>query len=385
MEFELTAFNRNIHGLRGLAAIAVVILHLFHHIQMLSVIFPIFNENILVFLEKYISAFSSGVEFFFMISGYLITASLLRHKNIGVFFIDRAIRIYPVFLFIHIPFFLVMPFYEWKWLADVTFIEWVGHFLSNMFFLPGIFDLPLVQSQAWTLSYELLFYLLSSLIYFLSIKVKIKTKYRLLLFVVILLPIFIVYPRGLYFLIGVLVFLLLKTYPTWFNHKRFYPTLCFLLILTMLGPLDYGVETSRAAIHADDLMTKLALLPAFLFFIGITRSQGFISKFLRTKTMQFLGTISYSLYLWHGVVLFIYSHFLVNYVVNQLSMNSVFGFILLHVIFIILAICTSWISYYLLEYKLCRVLKEYKSKHLNKGEFYIQKNDDVVVNKSYVL
>jgi len=364
MEFQLYKFNKNIHGLRGLAATFILILHFLHYFQTLLVDNALISESSLLILNKMASSLSSGVEFFFMISGFLITGSLLRHKNIYNFFIDRAIRIYPVFLAIHIPFFLIMPFMGWKWLADISFLEWLGHFISNALFLPGVFNLPIVQTAAWTLSYEFLFYLSSGLLFFLSLRITGLKKY--ILFTLILLPIFIIFPRGLYFLVGAVIFLLLKNKPTLFENKKFYPTLFFAVLLCIFGPLSYGFELDRAAIHADEPYTKIALLPACFFFIGIVRSQGIISQLLRTKFCQFLGKISYSMYLWHAVILFVFSKGLTSILLTNLGLPLLIGLVVVVLLFILITLIVSYISYYLLEDKLCNILKDHKIKNTRK-------------------
>ena len=50
-----------------------------------------------------------GVELFFMISGFLIPASLVRHASVGKFFYDRALRILPVFVVLHLVLFVAGP------------------------------------------------------------------------------------------------------------------------------------------------------------------------------------------------------------------------------------------------------------------------------------
>ena len=103
-----------------------------------------------------------GVELFFTISGYLISGSLVRHGKAKTFLIDRAVRIYPVFLVIHVIVFLTGPLIGYKWMVGLTPVQWTFDFISNALFLPGIFNLPLAQLSAWSLSYEALFYLITA-------------------------------------------------------------------------------------------------------------------------------------------------------------------------------------------------------------------------------
>jgi peptidoglycan/LPS O-acetylase OafA/YrhL len=46
----------------------------------------------------------------------------------------------------------------------------------------------------------------------------------------------------------------------------------------------------------------VAVLPAFVFFLGIVEGQCWLSAILRNRFLQYLGAISYSFYLWSPVV-----------------------------------------------------------------------------------
>lgn len=83
-------FNASVHGLRGLAALSVFVFHTIFQIQ--------FTAPFPFALEATLGSLRSGVQLFFMISGYLITGSIIRHANVRAFLLDRVARIYPVFL-----------------------------------------------------------------------------------------------------------------------------------------------------------------------------------------------------------------------------------------------------------------------------------------------
>ena len=46
----------------------------------------------------------------------------------------------------------------------------------------------------------------------------------------------------------------------------------------------------------------LAVIPAFAFFLSVVEGRCLLSVILRTRFLQYLGTISYSFYLWSPVV-----------------------------------------------------------------------------------
>lgn len=311
-------------------------------------------------LKLIINSGSSGVEMFFVISGYLITGSLLRHKNVSSFLMDRAIRIYPVFLSIHIPLFIILPFIGWKWLSGIDFSEWLLYFLSNILFLPGIFELKILQTNAWTLSYELLFYLLSCVIYAcLRCRSGFISKLLLALGVAFVLY---VYPRGIYFLVGTVLYFTLRKDSECGQSRFLNPDLLFLLVLVLLGPCRSSIGVVGNPIHSTDIMTKLAVIPLFFMFMGVVRSKGFLSLFLRTNIMQYFGKISYSLYLWHAVILSIGNKIFVSILLTKLGWSPGIALFVLVSLEIILTVIISHISYKVFELRFANWLKSKKSK-----------------------
>lgn len=151
--------NLAINGLRGLLALAVVLYHGYTGMTTSHYLKEIPFAQI-----EYVGPFA--VNIFFIISGYLILQSLIRSGNVRRFILHRVLRIYPVFLVIHLFIFTVGPIIHYEWLADLTLTEYILHFVSNLFMLPGIFDLPAAQIVAWSLSFEFAYYIVISVFYF---------------------------------------------------------------------------------------------------------------------------------------------------------------------------------------------------------------------------
>ena len=95
-----------------------------------------------------------GVEFFFMISGYVIFFSA-RGRSASAFAVSRAIRLYPAY---------------WCAICITSIVaQFWGHgemqvtlqqALVNLGMFPGLFDVPYVDGVYWTLGYELSFYMM---------------------------------------------------------------------------------------------------------------------------------------------------------------------------------------------------------------------------------
>lgn len=112
-----------------------------------------------------------GVQMFFLLSGYLIYASLKRNNNLVTFFKKRVIRIIPIYfavLFVNIVLFdiilRVMP-------VDTLGLGWWRYFLFLQTMIPSV-DVNYWNniSALWTMSAFALFYLISPLMWNVSRK-----------------------------------------------------------------------------------------------------------------------------------------------------------------------------------------------------------------------
>lgn len=285
-QFYPAALNRQVHGLRGLAALLVFVFHVYG-MAVLWGFWPAAHVESFA----WIGFGKHAVELFFMISGYLIAGSVMRHGNARLFLLDRCIRIYPVFLAIHVLVFGLGPAIGYKWMAGITPTAWLQAFVENALFLPGLFDLPLAQLNAWSLSYEAGFYLLCAAIYVVGRRLGRAAGWGLLGLATV--PLLYLYPRASFFLVGVAIHFLLARAPGIAVPGCLRP-LSPLLLAATLAALTLGE-------HAD-LLIYAACLPGFLFFWCIVEGRCLVSAVLRVRPLQYLGTISYSFYLWSALV-----------------------------------------------------------------------------------
>ena len=135
-------------ALRGFAALCVV----FDHGSTLLLL------PVRTFLYQWLNLGQYGVFVFFLVSGYIVPASLERKGSVKTFWISRVFRLYPMFLVA-----LILSAIAYK--AGVGSIANAGHdpaaaVLGWMFMLQNLnagLNVPVV---IWTLSYEMVFYLL---------------------------------------------------------------------------------------------------------------------------------------------------------------------------------------------------------------------------------
>jgi len=343
----VNGFNPYIHGLRGFAAALVCLCHIYAGAVSAGIWpFPASMAHpSAIFLYIHYIIFT-----FFMVSGCLITSSLLRHNNLKHFALDRLIRIYPVFLVILIPIFIVGPIIHYKWMADLTTVTWTLNFLSNLFLLPGIFHLPIAQIVAWTLSYEAAFYLVAMVLFYLSRWLN----WRWILAGALLVGVFCFFTLtiALPIFIGVTAYFILDRFPQFAQRFSGLPLLSMLLyFLILYVPLSAWIEGR----HHTDFFVLLSLPVGLWFFLTICLGKGWFSRWLCQPIWQFYGDICYSFYLWHTIILFVTKPFTHQYLIPILGPN--WGVITYGVISFLLATFISTISYRVIEVRLGKYLK----------------------------
>jgi peptidoglycan/LPS O-acetylase OafA/YrhL len=132
-------------GLRGYAALVVVLFHLSP-----SVIGP--DAHMAVF--RVIDLGKYGVLLFFLVSGYVIPMSLERHGSLRRFWTGRLFRIYPAYLVA-----ILLAVVTTASVPAVLRTETVSSVLAHASMLSDPLGLRGAVRPFWTLSYEMVFYL----------------------------------------------------------------------------------------------------------------------------------------------------------------------------------------------------------------------------------
>ena len=135
-------------ALRGIAALCVVYAHFGTRVlpQVHTAVYRIFDPGLY------------GVFVFFMVSGYIVPASLERRGSIRTFWLGRLFRLFPLFVFA-IAAVLVL---HGLGLASLrgTDQNTAASVLAHLFMLNDLLGVSNVIVVLWTLSYEMVFYLL---------------------------------------------------------------------------------------------------------------------------------------------------------------------------------------------------------------------------------
>jgi peptidoglycan/LPS O-acetylase OafA/YrhL len=304
-------FNSNIHGSRGLFAFLVFVSHVEN---------SRLNGGGPGWLHFALSSFQYGVELFFCVSGYVITMSLMRAPSAGRFLLDRALRIMPVFLtlqiiviavgttFIHVDIFAVMHGWSLAWLL-----------VADSLLLPGIFPIPAVQDAAWSLSYEFAFYLLVCFYWFEGRRLE---KWQRIVVAAIAVTVLVdLYPRAIFFSVGVITYVMqARAGSRWAGRPwtRGLPFVCLGVMLfswRMIRELSDGLQIDGMMLHqwlgdVRIFWAVAAYVFGLLFFVTMYHDDGIYGRLMRTPVLQWMGSISYSFYLWHPIVMFATKRFL---------------------------------------------------------------------------
>ena len=134
--------------LRGVAALAVVFNHFGYFVP------PRLNGPV----YQWIDPGAYGVFVFFLISGYIVPASLERKGSVRTFWVSRLFRLYPLYL-------LAVAIAVALYMVHVGGLRGEGadpetSVLSQMLMMSNVLAGQNLPNVVWSLSYEMIFYLL---------------------------------------------------------------------------------------------------------------------------------------------------------------------------------------------------------------------------------
>lgn len=290
--------NKNlqlIQLLRGIASLLVVLLHCSRN--SLETLHRDFCANFFLFG-------GAGVDIFFVLSGFIITYTSFKFigkANYSGFFIRRRIvRIYPTYWII-ISLFLLLQvllpsFYRTHFSFDLNNI------LSTYLLLPGH---EMVNGVSWTLSYEIFFYLLFSLCFFIPQKKWSFYTATLYAVIIILLPVLgydfennnkwlslVTYPMNVEFFMGIIAAVLIPKISSQTAVPFIIGGCIIFLMNAVFSNLNFHLlpNTFNRVIFFG--------IPSFFIITGLVKYE-LINKIRVHNIFLLLGEASYSLYLIH--------------------------------------------------------------------------------------
>jgi len=297
-----------IDAARGIAACLVMLQHSLYSSGLLGN-YP--TEVLTGFIPRWLEFGETGVMTFFIVSGFVIPLSLEKTNNFKLFWLHRALRIYPLYLAI---FFATCALKLGGGLDSIG--AFATNFLTHLFFIQEYVSQENFVGGSWTLSLELIWYIGLSALFLISMNKKVV----LLVVVGILVSISAQIgcalghhlPMGrLSMLMCCVLGLVFYRYDRGEISLRLFAILVGAMFLTILGNLFVGMQLFPSP-HptADFRMAGTSWGLGGLIFCGLffTRQSAMWSH----GVFNFLGRISYSVYLVHGVVLLALAHTLLH-------------------------------------------------------------------------
>ncbi len=290
---------RYIDALRGIAALLVLWLHVANSFRVASVETATHAHWLNDFVSE-IDIGRIGVVVFFLISGFVIPFSIKPRSGAPVagFAIRRVFRIYPAY-WLSVPL-AGLVFY---WLPGYPFSA--RDVLVNLTLLQDVVGVPPAEGLYWTLLVELVFYalcigLLLTRSLFVARRIALLCLALTLAHVAAMFLLWLKHPLigagAAFWLVNLAVMLwgtlyrLATTAPT---RDRFVSIALWSLAAFYLVALPIGAALAIDSLHNYSVAYALGL---FVFLVG--------TRFVRieTRLTDWLGRISYSIYLFHPIV-----------------------------------------------------------------------------------
>jgi exopolysaccharide production protein ExoZ len=291
--------NAPMEGLRGFA---VFLVFLVHYVSLVEPWTPVGSVTWQVGRAMHTIG-NSGVDLFFVLSGYLIYGSLMdRPQPFAGFMQRRMQRIYPAFL-VMLFLYLVLSFvFPSESKLPATLEEGSVYALQNLLLLPGIFPIEPIITVAWSLSYEMLYYLTVPLaILTLGLRHR-DAAWRVCFFVVVTVAIFIYcafnggHVRLVMFIAGILLYEALKS-------TALATPSSFIAVALLLAGLSMMLLPFRGS--EGGAVKVMALFIAFfvLCLACFRQPKAWLPRAFTWTPLRWLGNMSYSYYLVHGLTL----------------------------------------------------------------------------------
>lgn len=239
-----------------------------------------------------------GVKFFFIISGFVIFLSLKNLSNVKDFLINRFSRLYPTYwicLLITLLFILIFPVPS----INYTFYE----ILANFSMVQGYLKIKHIDQVYWSLGIELVFYGLMALIF----KLKLIKHINAISFLWLLLVLLSLINKSFFFKILTSA-LILRYAPLFIMGIMFYKLknnsrdffihfiILFSYLLTVYRMYDEGIVNPQYPLLNISFVFFTIVVILFYYF------SYFSISFFQSGFLNFIGKISYPLYLLHNVI-----------------------------------------------------------------------------------
>lgn len=325
-------FNVAAHGLRGLASLMVLGAHILggtaRHVYQA-------NQSYVQAIEApwFLGVF--GVKLFFVISGYVIIPSALRYSTTE-FARRRFLRIYPLFFVASVAF-IILNFLtnEYPGLNNIKTI------VSGLLFMNLFTGTEQLTPNAWSLTYEIIFYTLTMWVVYSFIKRPSRVGAGLALSACA--AFLLAFPISLFFVAGALI----RIYGS-----RLSIGTAMLRIFELFLFVGAAYLASRALFNysLSELVQPTALgalICTACYFLLATDVRSLTSLLFNNSFFSYIGAISYSLYLVHP-----YTYYLTRLLFIKTGLfteNVFYSMLLFSIAVFISSVACSHLAHILLE------------------------------------
>lgn len=289
-------------AIRGIAALAVVLQHIFWYQSSA--------------LESFFSTIWSpgrfGVVAFFLVSGFIVPRSLEQRGNVKEFWTSRFYRLFPPYWF-SLLFIGLLPLAGLPGLTSVDMGS-LKAWIANVTMLQGFVRIPDINPVAWTLGLEMVLYFAITFAYVKGFLRKTWLIAMSLLLIMaassIVLPLVfhIRFPAGASAVFGSIISGL--ALYRWFSGElkkgeAILITCSCIAVMVAASIVNYSsVRSTMNFLRPTQFCAILSAITGYVFFLGMLKMRNVTFP---TWTL-WLGKISYSLYLLHPVALALIPH-----------------------------------------------------------------------------
>lgn len=271
---------------------------------------------------------NTGVDLFFVLSGYLIYGLVLRKRTPYLKFMRRRVeRIYPTFLAVLFTYLALCALVPSENKIHGRLLPAAAYVLANVLLLPGIFRITPIVTVAWSLSYEFFFYFSIPLLVWATRMRNWSRRSRVIFFIAVWMA-YLLYAftaphsqvRLLMFVAGVLLYEAMDS--SWMKTTlsragELLAIAAFLAGLVFIFLYDAkaiwfsylpGVHAGRTVLPGVSGFQgpyKVIVLSVTCVFLALYSFQfdGRLKALFSWRPLRYLGNMSYSYYLIHGLAL----------------------------------------------------------------------------------
>jgi peptidoglycan/LPS O-acetylase OafA/YrhL len=272
-------------------------------------------------VSRYLGAMGhTGVDLFFVLSGFLIYGATIRRAVPFLRFMRRRVqRIYPTFLGVLSLYLLLSLLFPAQSKVPHGALPAAGYLLANVLLLPGIFPIEPIITVAWSLSYEFVYYLVVPVLVA-ALGMRSWRRGSRAAFLVGLFAAAVASPaliggarsRMGMFIPGMLLFEVMeggggrRWLGSWGERAAVAAVLGALAVVAALRPtsgMHLGMHLEPDFLRGASLRLLLLGPSFFLLALFAFAHGGWLKTWMEWRPLRHLGNMSYSYYLLHGVTL----------------------------------------------------------------------------------